>query len=149
MSNKITVYTDGGSRGNPGPSALGVVIFMPEEKEDIFGKGGKEMHYSEYLGTKTNNEAEYSALVFALKKLKQLVGKKNINEIEVEVRTDSELIYSQLNGLYKIKEPSLKEYFLEIWNLKQDFKSVAFKHIPREENKLADKLVNKELDKKA
>jgi len=147
MSNKVIVYTDGGSRGNPGPSALGIVIVTSEEGEDIFGKNKKERSYSEYLGVKTNNEAEYEAVVFALKKLKQLLGKKNTNEVGVEIRTDSELMYSQINGLYKIKEPSLQKFFVEIWNLKQDFKNVFFKHIPREENKLADKLVNIELDK--
>ncbi|MFA6354501.1 MAG: ribonuclease HI family protein [Candidatus Paceibacterota bacterium] len=129
---KIVIYTDGGSRGNPGPSAIGVVV------------GDKE--YSEYLGEKTNNQAEYQALVFALKKAKQLSGKKKAKESEIEVRMDSELVVKQLNGHYKILEKELQPFFLEIWNLRLDFKKVEFKHIPREQNRRADKLVNYALD---
>lgn len=131
---KLIVYTDGGSRGNPGNAAIGV--FFPELK-----KG-----YGERIGKATNNIAEYSALVFALKKAKQLAGKKKAEETEIEVRSDSELMVSQLNGRYKLKEEGLKNLFIEVWNLKQDFKSVLFKHIPREENKEADALVNRALD---
>lgn len=129
---KIIIYTDGGSRGNPGPSAIGVVI---NDKE-----------YSEYLGTKTNNQAEYLALIFSLKKAKQLFGKKKAKESEIEVRMDSELVVKQLNGHYKILEKELQPLFLEVWNLRLDFKKVEFKHIPREQNKRADKLVNYSLD---
>ncbi len=131
-SSRIVIYTDGGSRGNPGPSAIGVVV------------GDKE--YSEYLGMKTNNQAEYLALIFALKKAKQLFGKKKAKESEIEVRMDSELVVKQLNGHYKILEKELQPLFLEVWNLRLDFKKVEFKHIPREQNKRADKLVNKELN---
>ncbi|MBI3589683.1 MAG: ribonuclease HI family protein [Candidatus Liptonbacteria bacterium] len=131
---KLIIYTDGGARGNPGPAALGVVV------------GSKE--YSEYLGEMTNNKAEYLALVFALKKAKALLGGKKAGEAEVEVRMDSELIVKQLNGEYKIKEPDLQPLFVEVWNLRLDFKKVEFKHIPREQNKRADRLVNRELDKR-
>ena len=134
-NDKLVIYTDGGARGNPGPAAIGVII------------GGKS--YGEKIGETTNNVAEYKALVFALKKAKHLLGKKVAKTTELEINTDSELMCNQLRGTYKILEPDLQTLFIEIWNLKQDFKSVAFKHIPREENKLADKLVNKELDKKA
>ena len=129
---KIIIYTDGGSRGNPGKSALGVVV------------GSKE--YSEYLGVMTNNQAEYRALVFALKKAKALLGGKKAVEAEIEVRMDSELIVKQLNAEYKIKEPDLQPLFVEVWNLKLDFKKVFFVHIPREQNKKADRLVNEALD---
>ena len=129
----MIVYTDGGSRGNPGPSAIGVVI------------GTRK--YNEKIGDTTNNVAEYKAALFALKKLVLLSGKKGAQELEVEIRTDSELMAKQINGKYKIKDSELQPLFMEIWNLKQDFKNVFFKHIPREENKLADKLVNIELDK--
>lgn len=131
--NKIIIYTDGGSRGNPGKSAIGVVI--------------KDRTYSKYLGIKTNNEAEYEAIIFALKKIKQILGNKKSKEMELEIRFDSELVANQLNGNYKIKEQRLYPLFIEIWNLKQDFKKVEFKNISRQENKLADKLVNLELNK--
>ncbi|MBI4117152.1 MAG: ribonuclease HI family protein, partial [Parcubacteria group bacterium] len=91
---------------------------------------------------------EYKAVIFALKKLKQLVGKeKTKSEAEVEIHLDSELLANQLNGEYKIKEKNLQQLFLEVWNLKQDFKSASFKYIPREDNRGADKLVNQALDK--
>ncbi|MDP2598222.1 MAG: ribonuclease HI family protein [Candidatus Liptonbacteria bacterium] len=129
---KIVAYTDGGARGNPGPAAIGVVV------------GEKE--YSEYIGEHTNNRAEYEAVVFALKKIKQLIGKTKAKEAEVEVRMDSELVVRQLTGKYKILEEDLQPLFLEVWNLRLDFKNVDFVHIPREQNKKADKLVNRALD---
>lgn len=129
---KLVIYTDGGARGNPGPAAIGVVI------------GGKS--YGEKIGETTNNVAEYKALVFALKKAKHLLGKKKAKETELEINTDSELMHHQLRGEYKILEPDLQELFIEIWNLKQDFKKVEFTKIPREKNKAADKMVNQALD---
>lgn len=141
---KLVIYTDGGSRGNPGLSAIGVVIY----KKLLGNDNGLELvkKYGEYLGEKTNNEAEYQAVVFALKKIKQIFGKNKTHEIEVEFRSDSELVVKQLNGEYKLKDQKAKEFFLEIWNLKIDYKSVIFKNIPREENKQADRLVNECLD---
>lgn len=133
----VIVYTDGGARGNPGPAAIGVVVE---------GEGAKKK-YGEYLGEKTNNEAEYSAVVFAMKKLKLLLGGANAKKAKVEFRTDSELMERQLNGEYKIKDPEIKDLFFEIWNLKTDFGQVVFKHIPREENSEADEIVNEVLDK--
>jgi len=130
--NKIIIYTDGGSRGNPGPSAIGVVV------------GDKT--YSEAIGTKTNNEAEYEAVVFALKKVKALYGKDALKSSEVEVRSDSELLVKQLNGEYKILEPKIQELFLKVWNLKTEFHHLKFVAVPREKNKEADKLVNQALD---
>jgi len=137
---KIIIYTDGGSRGNPGPAALGVVIC--DEK----GKVLKE--YSEYLGENlTNNEAEYQAVIFALKKAKALFGKKAVRAAEVEVRSDSELLIKQLNGEYKIMEPRIQPLFLQVWNLRIDFGRVKFTAISREQNREADKLVNEALDR--
>ncbi|MEK9154689.1 MAG: ribonuclease HI family protein [Patescibacteria group bacterium] len=136
----IIAYCDGGSRGNPGLAAIGIVISGIGNKES----GIRE--YSKFLGEATNNEAEYQAVVFALKKIKQLIGSKKSGESEVEIRIDSELVAKQLNGEYKIKEERLTSFFIEIWNLKQDFLKVKFKQIPREENKQADYLVNRELD---
>ena len=129
----LNIYTDGGSRGNPGPSAIGVVI------------GNKE--YGEYLGITTNNVAEYKAVIFALKKVRHLLGKDKLKKTKIIVNLDSELVANQLNGHYKILEPELQPLFIEIWNLKFDFPNLTFKHIPREENKRADKIVNEVLDK--
>ncbi|MBS3903573.1 MAG: ribonuclease HI family protein [Anaplasmataceae bacterium] len=129
---KLIIYTDGGSRGNPGPSALGAII------------GDKK--YGEFLGTMTNNQAEYHALLFALKKAKQLLGKTKAKQTEVEVRMDSELIVKQMTAQYKIEDQKLQPLFMEIWNCRLDFKTVSFEHIPREKNKEADRLVNEALD---
>ncbi len=134
---KLIIYTDGGARDNPGPAAVGVVI-CNENGETL-----KE--YSESIGQHTNNEAEYQALIFALKKAKLLLGKKKVKQMQIECRLDSELVVEQLNHRYKIKEENLKPLFLEIWNLILDFGKVEFRHIPREENKKADKLVNQAL----
>ena len=135
MANKTIVYADGGSRNNPGPSALGVVV------ADDKGKILKE--YSRYLGEATNNQAEYEAVIFALQKAKQLKIKN------VELRVDSELIGKQLLGKYKIKDADLQPLFIKAWNLRLDFEKVDIRIIPREQNKKADKLVNQELDSRS
>lgn len=138
---KITIYTDGASRGNPGPSSLGAVF--KNEKDQIF----KE--YSQFLGNKlTNNEAEYSAVIFALKKFKLLFGKKMAKVSEVELKSDSDLLVKQLNGKYKIIDKKIQELFLEVWNLRLDFKKVKFTHIARSRNKRADALANQSLDER-
>lgn len=135
---KFLIHTDGGARGNPGPAAIGVVI-------EGGGVGKKE--YGEYLGEATNNEAEYQAVIFALKKLKLLIGGSKSKESHVEIHLDSELLAKQLNGEYKVKEEKIQKLFLEVWNLRLDFGNVVFKHIPREDNHGADKLVNQVLDR--
>lgn len=128
------MYSDGGSRNNPGPAAIGVFVETLNKK------------YGEYIGVKTNNEAEYEALIFGLKKIKQLIGKEKVKKCEIECRLDSELVVNQLNHKYKLKEKHIQEFFIEIWNLMLDFGAVKFIHIPREKNKIADKLVNEALD---
>jgi len=136
---KIIIYTDGGSRGNPGPGAVGVVFC--NEKGEIFKR------YSQYLGENfTNNEAEYRAVIFALKKFKSLFGKKLALSTEIELRSDSELLIKQLQGEYKILEPKIQTLFIAAWNLKLDFKKVKFNLISREKNKEADRLVNEALN---
>jgi ribonuclease HI len=135
---KIIIYIDGGARGNPGPAAIGVLFC--NEKEICFKK------FTEYLGKMTNNEAEYSAAIYALKKFKALFGKKLAKETEIEIRSDSQLLVNQMNGKYKILENNLQPFFLELWNLRLDFKKVKFKLISRKKNKEADKLVNQTLD---
>ena len=137
-TSKLVIYTDGGSRGNPGPAALGVVI------KDASGTTIKK--YGEALGKKTNNEAEYEAVIFALKKIKQIFGGKTIKTMPIEIRTDSQLVAFQLSGEYKIEEEKLYPLFIKIWNLKMDVGPVRFVHIPREKNREADALVNEALD---
>ena len=137
-SYKIIVFTDGGSRGNPGPAAVGFVI--KDASENLIKSHG------ETIGEATNNEAEYRAVVSALKKIKALLGKKKCKELSVEVNMDSELVQKQLTGKYKIENKKLAPFFLEIWNLKLDFGGVSFQHLPRERNKEADRMVNQALD---
>ena len=135
---KLIVYTDGGSRGNPGEAAIGVVI--------CDGEGRMIKEYGEKIGVKTNTEAEYAAVIFALKKTKALFGKEKTRKMEVEMRMDSELVASQLNGEYKIEEERMFPLFISVWNLKMDFAKVTFSHVRREQNKEADRLVNMALD---
>ena len=130
------MYTDGGSRNNPGPAAVGVWI-------ETLGK-----KYGEYIGEKTNNEAEYEALVFGLEKLKTLLGKGRLKAVQVECFLDSELVVNQLNHKYRLKEKHIQEKFIEVWNLMLDFGEVTFLHVPREKNKIADEMVNEALDER-
>jgi len=136
---KIIIYTDGGSRGNPGPAAIGI-LFCNEKSQEI-------KQYSDYLGDNfTNNEAEYQAVIFGLKKFKALFGKKLAKNSEIEIRSDSELLVKQLKAQYKVLDSKIQKLFLEIWNLQFDFQKIKFKLIPREKNKEADRLVNEALD---
>jgi len=135
---KIIIYIDGGSRGNPGPAALGVV-FCNE-------KGQAVKTYSQFLGEITNNEAEYQAFIFALKKFKLIFGKKLAKSSEIEICSDSQLLVKQLKGEYKILDEKIQKLFLQAWNLKLDFKKVKIKYISREKNKTADRLLNEALD---
>lgn len=130
------MYTDGGSRNNPGPAAVGVYIETLRKQ------------YGHFIGEKTNNEAEYEAVILGLKKIKQLIGKDKAREAEIEIYLDSEFVAKQMNHEYKVKEKELQGLFLTVWNLMLDFEKVVFKHIPRERNKVADKLVNEALDEK-
>lgn len=135
---KLIVYTDGGSRGNPGEGGIGVVICDAGERVI------KE--YGEKIGIKTNNEAEYEAVIFALKKIKALFGNGKIKKMEVEFRMDSEFVMKQLNGEYKIEEERMFPLFIAVWNLKMNFAKVTFSHVRREKNCAADRLVNMALD---
>lgn len=130
------MYTDGGSRNNPGPAAVGVFI---ETLKKQFGH---------FIGSKTNNEAEYEAVIYGLKKVKEVIGKEKAKNTEIEIYLDSEFVERQMNHQYKVKERELQGLFLTVWNLMLDFGKVVFKHIPREKNKVADKLVNEALDEK-
>lgn len=132
---KLTIYTDGGARGNPGPAAAGVVI------KDA--KGKTLARYGEYLGEQTNNYAEYMALISGLKKAKALGAD------EVDCMLDSELVVKQLQRKYKVKEPTLQKLFILAYNASAQFKKAVYKHIPRERNQDADAEVNKILDSHA
>lgn len=134
---KLIIYTDGGSRGNPGPAALGVVI---QSDNPLWKK-----EFGEYLGVQTNNFAEYSAVIFALKKARELLG-SGAENADIDLRADSELLVRQMNGIYKIKNAGLKPLFAEIQILKKHFKSISFTHVRREKNKDADAMVNIALD---
>jgi ribonuclease HI len=128
----VHLYTDGGSRGNPGPAASGAVIKTLKGK--VIGEVMK------YLGSTTNNQAEYTAIVIGLEKAKELGAEK------VDVFMDSELATKQLKGEYKVKNSEIAKRFLEVKNLIHQFDKVTFTHIYREKNKEADALVNKCLD---
>lgn len=132
---KLTTYTDGGARGNPGPSATGIVI------KDATGKNLDA--FGEYLGKQTNNYAEYSALISGLKRAFELGG------TEIECILDSELIVNQMKGLYKVKEPTLQKLFIQTYNAAAKFKKVTYRHTARENNKEADRWVNETLDNQA
>jgi len=130
---KFIIYTDGGARGNPGPAGIGVVIY--NEKRQVVAE------VKEYLGETTNNQAEYRAVIAALHKSKALGGE------ELEFNLDSELVVKQLNREYKVKNKELAPLFLSIHNLSVDFKKISYRHIPREENKEADRLANEAMDR--
>lgn len=130
----IEVYCDGGSRNNPGHAAYGFLVKV--DGQIIFKKG-------DYIGVATNNVAEYTAVVEALKWLE-----KNKSGQEINFMLDSNLIVSQLSGIYKIKNSNLNKLVITIKGLEKNFKKVSYKHIPREKNKEADKLVNIALDQK-
>lgn len=129
---KVNIYTDGGSRGNPGKAATGVVI------KDTHGTILAE--YGEYLGEQTNNFAEYSAIISALEKAKEL------GATEVNAYLDSKLVVEQLNGNWKVKEPTIQKLFVQAYNAASAFKKIRFIHVLREANKEADAQVNKILD---
>jgi len=137
---KLIVYTDGGSRGNPGPAGIGVVIAN--------GQGQTIKKYSQDIGEKTNNEAEYEAVIFALQKIRHLFGKQKTKDLELEIRMDSELVARQLAGKYKIIEEKLFPLVIKIWNLRMDFGKIEFIEISREKNREADRLANEAMDEK-
>lgn len=127
------LFTDGGSRGNPGHAAIGFVIIDDDKIIDEF---------SEYIGIATNNIAEYKALAAGIERLIENGTK------EVEIFMDSELVVKQIKGEYKVKNSELKLEYSKIKTLLSSFGSYKIKYVPREENKIADKLVNFALDTK-
>lgn len=134
MNSKLIIYTDGGARGNPGPAAIGAVLIDQQAKVVA--------EISECIGEATNNQAEYRAVIAALTKAKSLGAS------ELEFFLDSELVVKQLKLEYKVKNAELVPLFLQVHNLAVGFKKVTFKHVRREQNVEADKLVNLALDAK-
>ena len=125
------IYSDGASRGNPGPSGIGAVIF----------KDGKVVHeIAKYIGEGTNNVAEYEALLAAL----DYCVKKQLEP--VEIFADSQLMIRQLQGIYKVKHPSIIPLYQKAKEYLKYIKCNGFTHVPREENKHADRLSNDGID---
>jgi len=131
MRDTITLFCDGASRGNPGPGAYGFVLYR--NNEVIFEEGQK-------LGAVTNNTAEYQGLI------KGLEAALKLGASHIIIRSDSELMVRQLNGIYKVKTPHIKLLFDTARSLLQQFQSSQVEHIRREENKRADELCNQALD---
>lgn len=129
---KLSLFTDGGARGNPGPAASGVVVKNDQNK--VLFAGGT------YLGHQTNNFAEYTAAIEAFTKAKEL------GATEVSLYADSKLVIEQLKRNWKVKEPTLQKLFMVAWNLMSGFKKVTLTHVPRAKNVEADAEVNKILD---
>ncbi len=131
ISMTLKVFTDGGSKGNPGPASIGMVFYLDNKK--IF-----QLH--EKIGLATNNDAEYQAVIKALEEIKKLKLKK-IDKISFF--SDSKLLVSQLNGLYKVKNSKIKEYILKIRILESEIGlPIIYNHIYRENNQEADGMVN-------
>ena len=136
FSKKIKIYTDGGSRGNPGPSAIGVVVLAD----------GEVVHeISRAIGVTTNNVAEYQAVIDSLKWIAQLDEPDRPKEINWFL--DSKLVVEQLSGRWKIKDEKMRQLATDIWQrlARLELKS-SFNHVPREKNRSADALVNQALD---
>jgi len=132
LPEQIIIYTDGGSRGNPGPSAAAYILF--DEKNNKLAARGM------FLGKGTNNTAEYTAVIRGLEQAEQIRTKR------VQVFSDSELLVRQINGEYKVKSELLRPLFQRTVELLNKFKDWQVLHISRDENQQADKLVNKALD---
>lgn len=129
---KLNIYVDGASRGNPGPASVGV---------SVQDESGQEIRdHCRYIGRTTNNVAEYTAMLDALRVASGLGG------TELTVYSDSQLLVRQLNGEYRIKNERLRTYAVRVQERCRRFKSVEFIHVPRAENKRADRLANQALD---
>ena len=131
-SPELVIHIDGGSRGNPGPSGFGV------HAVDDQGKVVAE-HFG-FIGVATNNVAEYQALVHAFRLASARGARK------LEIRSDSELVVKQMNGIYKVKHPDMLTLWRQASTLRRSFDTAEIKHVRREQNKEADALANKAMD---
>jgi ribonuclease HI len=136
MPTQLTLFSDGGARGNPGPAAIGFVI--------LSDKGQVLMAKSRYLGSRTNNQAEYEALIAALESAIALHAE------EVICHLDSELVVKQLNGEYRVKNSELRKLWRQVQELIRSFTNASFISVPRTNTHIqkADALVNNALDEK-
>jgi probable phosphoglycerate mutase len=133
----LNIYTDGGSRGNPGISGYGLVIY--EDKQKVLYQEGK------FLGIKTNNEAEYSGIIAAIEWVKK--NKTNYNITQLNFFADSQLMIRQFQGLYKVKAPTLLPLYAQAQQLLAQINlPTKFTDVRREFNKLADELANQAMD---
>ena len=128
---KVIIFTDGASRGNPGPAAIAAII------QDETGKPIASL--ARRIGTTTNNEAEYRAIIAALQKAVSLGAR------EVELKSDSELVVRQINGSYRVKAPALKPLYQQVKKLQGFVERLTITHISRRQNTKADRLANKAL----
>jgi ribonuclease HI len=128
---KVVIYTDGASSGNPGPAAIGAVI-----KDE---RGNLITSISQHIGTTTNNQAEYRAIIAALEKAISLGAR------DVELRSDSELVVKQIKGRYRVKKATLRPLYQKVVQLIGSLEAFTITHIPREQNREADRLANKAL----
>lgn len=135
----LSLYCDGAARGNPGPASYGFVIKDQAGEKVESGNG--------FLGKKTNNEAEYQAVIEGLRKIGELFASENRQNFFIDVRLDSQLVVEQLNGHFKIREARMRDLLLKVRELEGNFKGVSYHWIPRHENKEADLLANTALDK--
>lgn len=136
----FTIHADGGARGNPGPAGAGAVV------RDEFGSTVASV--SEYLGVRTNNYAEYEAVIRALEKVHEL-AKGKLASTSVMMKMDSELVVKQMQGAYKIKHPDMKAQAARLKELAAPLGLISFAHVPREENGDADALANDAMDRGA
>ena len=137
----FSIHADGGSRGNPGPAGAGARI-----RDEL---GNSVASVSEFLGVRTNNFAEYEAVILAFETLAKLIGTKKVSAATVTVKMDSELVVKQMKGTYKVKHPTMKAQFARLMHAAGAFKDVSFTHVPREQNKDADALANEAMDRGA
>ncbi len=133
MSDLLTIYIDGACSGNPGPAAVGIVIWQ---------EGKKIKGISQAIGPGTNNIAEYTALLYALREASKLKAEK------LKIYTDSQLMFEQVTGRYKVKNENIKLLFDQVQHLASGFKKIDMQHISREKNADADKLATQALKKR-
>jgi len=135
----FTIHTDGGARGNPGPSGAGAVI-----RDE---NGNTVAVVSKFLGHRTNNFAEYEAVILAFDALAKFVPEKKHTNAQVLVKMDSELIVKQMQGIYRVKHPVLRQQQAKLKERMTAFGNISFTHVPREQNKDADFLANEAMDR--
>jgi ribonuclease HI len=141
QKNQFFIHADGGARGNPGPAGAGAVI------RDSVGNAVGSV--SKFLGKRTNNFAEYEAVILAFETLAPLVQKNQHHGTSVVVKMDSELVVKQMRGEYKVKHPVLKEQYARLIHAASTFGNVSFTHVPRAQNGDADALANEAMDRGA